>query len=186
MALPALATSVDLFDHLQRPLTEAEEAAAGPALDAASEAIRNAAGIAFSRLTTTVSLYGDSGDPQWMSLPFSPVVSATVTIDSVDVADFSPVDEKLYRRAGWPRYCDTPAQVTIVHGFGTVPADVSYAAVLIAAELVTNSANLRSETIADYSYAIDQAPAGSDIGMSLDSIRRAYRRQASTAYVGWR
>lgn len=100
MALDPLATAADLAKHLQRELTPAESAAAEPALLAASAAVRNAAGIPFTEMTTTVALHGDGC---WLPLPFRPVVSIiSVVIDSTPVTDYTLCEDQLFRAAGWP------------------------------------------------------------------------------------
>lgn len=122
MALAPLATVADLE---ARGLTvDASEAAVvNVYLGVASAAVREAAGTAISRTTSTVSLEGPAG--QWLTLPGPPIVSvASVAIDGRTVTDWRLRSERLWRAAGWSGCEPSEVDVTQTHGLADVPEDI--------------------------------------------------------------
>lgn len=122
MALAPLATVADLE---ARGLTvdASETAVVNVYLGVASAAVREAAGTAISRTTSTVSLEGPAG--QWLTLPGPPIVSvASVAIDGRTVTDWRLRSERLWRAAGWSGCEPSEVDVTQTHGLVDVPEDI--------------------------------------------------------------
>lgn len=92
-------------------------------LDVASSVIRDAAGVAISQATSTVSVVAPRG--RWLTLP-GPVTAVTsVLVDGVAVSDWILIGGMLWRTGGWSRQCDPVAvTVTFTHGYAEVPADI--------------------------------------------------------------
>jgi hypothetical protein len=92
-------------------------------LGIASAAVREAAGTAISRTTSTVTLEGTRG--QWLTLPSPPIASvASVKIDGDTVTDWRLRSERLWRAAGWTGCEPSEVEVTQTHGLVDVPADI--------------------------------------------------------------
>ncbi|MEU2992900.1 hypothetical protein ABZ772_21580 [Streptomyces griseoincarnatus] len=122
MALAPLATVEDLE---ARGLTvdASETAVVNVYLGVASAAVREAAGTAITRTTSTVSLEGPAG--QWLTLPGPPIVSVTsVAIDGRTVTDWRLRSERLWRAAGWSGCEPSEVDVTQTHGLVDVPEDI--------------------------------------------------------------
>lgn len=92
-------------------------------LDAASSAVRDAAGCPISQATSTVTLVVD--DACEIGLPAGPVSSvASVTLNGSPIVGWTKVGDTIYLP---PRWTDTlPVEVTVVytHGLPIVPADI--------------------------------------------------------------
>lgn len=122
MALTPLATLADIT--ARGVLATAEQPVVNTALEAASAAVRSAAGSPISQSTDTVKLRGTC-DAR-LRLPSGPVASVgAVALDGDPVTDFKAVDGILWRSAGWQSGAE-PSEVTVTytHGLATVPADV--------------------------------------------------------------
>lgn len=122
MALAPLATVADLE---ARGLTVAPEetAIAGVYLGVASTAVREAAGTAISRTTSTITLEGESG--QRLTLPGAPIVSVdAVTVDGQAVTDWRLSSGRLWRAAGWTGCEPSEIEITYTHGLVEVPEDI--------------------------------------------------------------
>ncbi|PAN01008.1 hypothetical protein CJI59_13860 [Streptomyces sp. Alain-F2R5] len=123
MALAPLATTADLE---ARGLTvdASETAIVNVYLGVASAAVREAAGTAISRTTSTITLEGAPG--QWLTLPGAPVESVqSVRIDGRTVSDWRLRSERLWRAAGWSPGCEpTDVEVGYTHGLLDVPEDI--------------------------------------------------------------
>jgi hypothetical protein len=122
VALDPLATVADLEG---RGLTvdPTESAIVATYLDVASTAVREAAGAAISRTTSTITLEGPAG--QWLTLPGLPIESvASVTIDGRAVTDWRLHSERLWRAAGWSGCEPSDVDVTYTHGLLVVPSDI--------------------------------------------------------------
>lgn len=122
MALAPLATVANLE---ARGLTvdASETAVVNVYLGVASAAVREAAGTAITRTTSTVSLEGPAG--QWLTLPGPPIVSvASVAIDGRTVTDWRLRSERLWRAAGWSGCEPSEVDVTQTHGLVDVPEDI--------------------------------------------------------------
>ncbi|MFD3498787.1 hypothetical protein [Streptomyces sp. NPDC058678] len=163
MALTALATVADLT---ARGVTveAAETAKVNVYLDVASAAVRTAAGVPISQVTSTVSLEGEVS--QWLSLPGPPVQSVATVIldgDTLDTSDWKLRSSRLWRAGGWSHpFEPSEVDVTYTHGLPTVPSDIVdlvcriAAAALIASRSQPDGEGLaakdvRSERIGDYS-----------------------------------
>lgn len=93
-------------------------------LVAASDAVRDAAGVAISRTTSTITIGGTTS--RSLLLPGGPVVSVeTVLVDGDPVTDWRLVDGQLWRSCRWSSRSE-PSSVTITytHGYDPVPADI--------------------------------------------------------------
>lgn len=135
MPLANLAATADLTNRGITP-APGEEQRVTTFLAEASAAVREAAGVPISRLTSTVVLAGTSS--HWLRLPGPPVASvASVTLDGTTVTDHKLVDGSLWRPCGWqPGYEPALATVTLTHGFVEVPEDiVGMVCVLVAGAL---------------------------------------------------
>lgn len=126
MALTPLATAADLS---ARGIDVTDTFAVITQLDAASAAIRAAAGCAISRQTSTVTLWTESS--RRIELPARPVVSvATVVLDGVTLTlntDYVLRGSSLWSLGGaWQEPGSIPGAlvVTFTHGFAEVPADI--------------------------------------------------------------
>ncbi|GHJ01612.1 hypothetical protein TPA0906_34770 [Streptomyces olivaceus] len=122
MALAPLATTADLE---VRGLTvdPSEAAVVGVYLGVASAAVREAAGTAISRTTSTLTLEGPAG--QWLTLPGPPIVSVVdVSIDGRPVTDWRLRSERLWRAAGWSGCEPSEVELTQTHGLVDVPEDI--------------------------------------------------------------
>lgn len=122
MALAALATQPDLLDR-----GVAIPAGVDPdvALLAASEAIRDAAGCAITRVDVTVDLPGSR--EQWLLVPLQPLRSvASVEMDGQALTDWKIVGGALWRSRGWQKTCHEPSVVSIElsAGLDQAPADI--------------------------------------------------------------
>lgn len=115
MPLASLAVPADL------PAAWSGHNDAQKALDAASSALRDAAGAPISPFTGTVTTDAPGGTK--ISLP-KPVRAVTaVTVDGHAVNDYRNLGDGLWRRCGWG---DDHAPVTVTGTFGTaeVPPDI--------------------------------------------------------------
>ncbi|MFE6223326.1 hypothetical protein [Streptomyces sp. NPDC057854] len=123
MALAPLATTDDLTVR-GLAIEPAEEPFVASALDAASAAVREAAGAPISQTTSTVLVEGEPG--QRLRLPGPPLLAvAAVAIDGQAVTDWLIRSGRLYRAAGWTGPGDTAeVEVTYTHGLPEVPADI--------------------------------------------------------------
>ncbi|GHI91278.1 hypothetical protein [Streptomyces olivaceus] len=122
MALAPLATTADLE---ARGLTvdPSEATVVGVYLGVASAAVREAAGTAISRTTSTITLEGPPG--QWLTLPGPPIASvSSVAIDGQEVTDWRLRSERLWRAAGWTGWEPSEVEVTQTHGLVDVPEDI--------------------------------------------------------------
>ncbi|MGW2260277.1 hypothetical protein ACWCXE_21045 [Streptomyces sp. NPDC001780] len=122
MALEPLATMDDLT---ARGLTvdASETGIVAVYLRVASAAVREAAGTAISRTTSTLTLEGVPG--RRLTLPGPPVISvATVAIDGRPVTDWRLVSQRLWRADGWTGWEPSEVDVTYAHGLADVPDDI--------------------------------------------------------------
>ncbi|WP_406199268.1 hypothetical protein OG331_23065 [Streptomyces sp. NBC_01017] len=122
MALDPLATVADLeargFD-----VEASETSLAGIYLGVASAAVREAAGVPISRVTSTITLEGVRG--QWLTLPGLPIASvASVSIDGDTVTDWRLRSERLWRAGGWTGCEPSEVEVVQTHGLVNVPDDI--------------------------------------------------------------
>lgn len=155
--LPPLATLGDLS---ARGLPVAPADLANALLASVSAGVREAAGAAISRATTTLELAGTR--EQFLPLHVSPIVSVSdVTLDGAAVSDWKLRDGRLWRAAGWgAQHRDVTATVT--HGYDPVPADIVnlvcafVGAGMIAAEegSLVRDRGISYERIDDYQYGL--------------------------------
>ena len=156
--LSPLATLGDLS---ARGLPVAPADLANALLASVSAAVREAAGVAISRATTTLELAGTR--EQFLPLHVSPVVSVTdVTLDGAPVTDWKLRDGRLWRSSGWgAQHRDIAATVT--YGYDPVPADIVQlvcsfvGAAMISAESegsIVRDRGMSYERIDDYQYGL--------------------------------
>ena len=122
MALDPLATVADLE---ARGLTvdASETAVVNVYLGVASAAVREAAGTAITRTTSTITLEGVPG--QRLTLPGPPIVSVdAVTVDGRTVTGWRLVSGRLWNAAGWTGRDPSEVEVTYTHGLLAVPDDI--------------------------------------------------------------
>lgn len=132
-------------------------------LDAASTAIRDAAGCQISQETSTITV--DALGGQRLKLPGVPVVSvASVLVDGASVTDWRLVQGGLWRRCGWGHH-NSPVTVTVTytHGFVAVPEDIKLlccefaaAGINAANESLEVKARLAYEGVDDYRVGFQQ------------------------------
>ncbi|MFK4797791.1 hypothetical protein ACI3K5_03745 [Streptomyces sp. MPA0124] len=122
MALAPLATTADL-EARGLTIDPSETSIVGVYLGVSSAAVREAAGTAISRTTSTLTLEGPTG--QWLTLPGPPIVSvASVSIDGRPVTDWRLRSERLWRAVGWSGCEPSEVEVTQTHGLVDVPEDI--------------------------------------------------------------
>ncbi|MFJ9662869.1 hypothetical protein ACIRPR_33580 [Streptomyces griseoflavus] len=122
MALAPLATVEDLE---ARGLTvdPSEVSVVTVYLRVASAAVREAAGTAISRTTSTITLEGAPG--QRLTLPGPPIVSVdAVTADGRTLTDWRLSSGRLWRASGWTGVEPSEIEVTYTHGLAEVPEDI--------------------------------------------------------------
>ena len=122
MALEPLAT-VDDLEARGLTVDPGETSIVNVYLGVASTAVREAAGTAITRATSTITLEGVPG--QRLTLPGAPIVSVdSVKVDGRTVTDWRLRSERLWRAAGWCGYEPSEVEVTYTHGLLEVPADI--------------------------------------------------------------
>lgn len=122
MALAPLAT-VDDLEARGLTVDPGEAGIVNVYLGVASAAVREAAGTAITRTTSTLTLEGVPG--QRLTLPGPPIVSVdTVTVDGRTVTDWRLRSERLWRAAGWSGLEPSEVEVTYTHGLLSVPDDI--------------------------------------------------------------
>jgi hypothetical protein len=122
VALDPLAT-VDDLEARGFTVDASETSIAGVYLGIASAAVREAAGTAITRVTSTITLEGARG--QWLRLPGPPIVSVdSVSIDGDPVTDWLLRSERLWRAVGWTGCEPSEVEVTFTHGLPEAPEDI--------------------------------------------------------------
>lgn len=163
MALLPLATPADLE---ARSIDTSAADSVAAFLDAASAAVREAAGAPISRGTVTIDLVGST--EKSLRLPGQPIVSVeSVDLDGVEVNDWRLVGGSLWRSLGWRRREPSVVTVEYTCGLEEVPADIVDLVCAMVGAALSRSAeggyesrgDLVAERIDDYStqYASDVA-----------------------------
>lgn len=122
--LDPLGTAADLTARSITWVSPAEDDMVATFLAEASAAIRDAAGVPISAVTSTVELVGSCD--RWLRLPGPPVTAvAAASIDGDDVAGWKLVGGMLWRSSGW-QPTHEPSLVTVeqTHGLPVVPEDI--------------------------------------------------------------
>lgn len=157
--MPALATSGELENHLQRDLSAPEDQVrADMALELASGAVRAFCGWALARETATFQVDGENG--RVLTLPTLELIDVTaIRIGDEEQALDLPVTNydritwwrkgQLYRHAGWPAF--TVIEVDVLHGYDPVPDLVKLVTLDIAARQLSNPEGLISATVGQVS-----------------------------------
>lgn len=195
----------DLDDVESRGVTIPDGVDGVGLLDAASSAVREAAGCPISQVTSTVDLTLD--DYTWIDLPGGPVTAvASLSIEGVSIATSTLTAGRW--SAGWRKVGDAlllncvpfclpaTATVTYTHGFAFIPADIVdlvCGMVSIAANQGADYGSVGRETsvrLGDFSES-QKVPAGAESPSPLalpDSVRQRLRARfgTSVAVVGVR
>lgn len=187
MALSPLATVADLSD---RGIDTTDSDAVAAQLAAASAAIRDAAGCAISRHSSTVTMWTEAS--RRIELPSRPVVSVeSVELDGVvlvDGTDYVLRGSSLWRLNGvWAHSGDVPSELVVAftHGLLEVPADIvdltcalAGAGLLAVADGFTANTGKQYESIDDYRVGF---ATGDDAVVSVmeipDRTARSLRRR---------
>lgn len=164
MPLAALATTSDLTARGITFTSPAEDTKVAKFLAEASAAVRDAAGVPISEVTSEVDVLGGTG--QWLALPGPPVTEvSTVAVDGSAVSDHRLIQDRLWRRCGWQSTCDpSVVTVTMTHGFAEVPEDIiGMVCVLVAGALRASRSTSDGSSI---------APPPSDVvALGIDDYR---------------
>lgn len=167
MALASLATVADLS---VRGVDTSDVAAITELLAAASSAVREAAGVAITRATTTVTLW--TTPTRRIDLPGPPVVSVdsvvldgtTLTVDT----DYVLRGHALWRVncTTWQYIGDPPSElvVTYTHGLAEVPADIVDLVCSLVAAGVSRAADGYDPHVGETYESIDDSRTGFAIG----------------------
>ena len=116
-----LATPADLE---ARGIDTTDSALVAALLDAASAAVRNAAGVPISETAATIELPSPTGRRVDLPAPVRSVES--VLVDGDPVEGWRLVGRSVWRDAGWqaPGAVPSVVSVTLTFGLATVPADI--------------------------------------------------------------
>lgn len=188
-----LAALADTDDLTARNIAVPDGVDAATILDAASAAIREAAGCSISYGPSTITLVVD--DPCDFDLPAGPVASvASVVVDSVAVSGWRKVGDTLHMpRTRWWGVNGLPVEVTVTytHGYPVVPADIvdlacSLAAMAFAAAAAGGyGSDSRTDSIklGDYAESFNH-PTGTESPSPVaipDTVRDALRARFGTS-----
>lgn len=153
VALATLAVAADLSPH---------DAAYTPgkverALAVASAAVRDAAGVSISTLTSTVKVSAPGG--RLLTLPGPVTAIASVSVGGSAVTDYVPQPNGVYRHGGWG---SQPVEVTVeyTHGLPAVPVDIVDLTTQLAIAWLKHDAEGGGSTAGLQSVAIDDAKEG--------------------------
>lgn len=187
-ALEPLATAADLSAR-GIPVDETDpDPTIAALLDAASAAVRDAAGSPISKVESTVTIAGEPSVR--LDLPSRPVISVSaVSVDGVALTegvDYVLRGDALWRLRGpWATRGAVPPQVevTFEHGLPEVPADiVDLVCALVAGGLAAREdgydqhRSLTYEAIDDYRRGFQQGDAGPVSPMELPARTRRWLR----------
>jgi hypothetical protein len=184
MALTPLAGMPDLLAHAPAGFSP-DMSRALAKLDAASDAVRDAAGSPITQAESTVRIVA-AGCGSWLDLPGKPVVSvSSVTIEGEPVTGWRLLGSRLYRAGEWAHGGPVEVQVTMVHGFAEAPADVVALVCDFAIAALLNESGARAGvtsqgySIDDYreNLAFDQGPHGTSSVIEIPAGTRAMLRQ---------
>ena len=184
MALTPLAGMPDLLAHAPAGFSP-DMSGALAKLDAASDAVRDAAGSPITQAESTVRIVA-AGCGSWLDLPGKPVVSvSSVTIEGEPVTGWRLLGSRLYRAGEWAHGGPVEVQVTMVHGFVEAPADVVALVCDFAIAALLNESGARAGvtsqgySIDDYreNLAFDQGPHGTSSVIEIPAGTRAMLRQ---------
>jgi hypothetical protein len=184
MALTPLAGVPDLLAHAPAGFSP-DMSKAWAKLDAASDAVRDAAGSPITQAESTVRIVA-AGCGSWLDLPGKPVVSvSSVTIEGEPVTGWRLLGSRLYRAGEWAHGGPVEVQVTMVHGFAEAPADVVALVCDFAIAALLNESGARAGvtsqgySIDDYreNLAFDQGPHGTSSVIEIPAGTRAMLRQ---------
>lgn len=150
------------------------------ALDVASAAVRDAAGVPISAHTATVRVTAPTG--RYLSLPGPITAVASVLVDGTAVTDYEWLPGGLWRHGGWG--CG-PVPVTVTYTFGltSVPADVVDLTCQLAVAWLNHAASgggstagLKSVRLDDAAEAYTDEAAGRVSPVFIPEVTRAWLR----------
>lgn len=148
------ATATELAAYLQQ---DVDTASAEQALQLASGEFSAVADTWFAAQTTTYVTTGTRATG--ILLPFNPVSAVSeVRINSVAVTGWTLIGNKLYRSAGfgsYSPYVPDLLEVDVTYGYTSVPDDVKYSVIEMAAAAYDNPTGAMTETIDDYTVRYD-------------------------------
>jgi hypothetical protein len=178
MTLTPLATTADLLARNVDPGALDLDLA----LSVATAAIRDAAGAAITRETSTVQVTAPSGN--LLGLP-GPVISvASVLHRGAAVTDFEVLPNGLWRHCGWG-YAPKPVTVTYTHGLAVVPADLVDLTCQLAIAWLDHMSSGGGSTAGLTDVAIDDARESYD-AESAGQISPAYIPAATREWLARR
>lgn len=197
MPYPPLATVADL-ETAGVTVDDAEVVSVGYYLAVASAAVREAAGVPISSVTSTVTLPAPDG--LWLALPGPPITAVDQVLDADDqeVTGWRLVDHQLWRATGWTAGCasgPSTLTATYTHGLPEVPADIVFLVLRIAAALLQNlrdsdggsgglaGDSIRQERIGDYSVTWSDAERISELELPERTRERLAARFGGGADV---
>ncbi|MFE5896852.1 hypothetical protein ACFQ67_05440 [Streptomyces sp. NPDC056488] len=172
MELPALATVDQLATWMQREPDELPSSAA-LVLDVASSIVRREARQAFTRGTSSATLYPHGG---WVVLPQRPVISVQEVRGGGQVV---PADRWTLVR---DRLCvldDQAVTVTYTHGYARVPGDVLAVVLTLAGRVLSNPADLRQESVGSVSVTYSAETIGASLALADRDLLARYRRHVA-------
>ena len=161
MALLPLASAHDLTD---RKVAVPAGIDANKTLLAASAAIRDAAGAAITRTTTTLRLLPTGG--AWLDLYVSPVREVTrVARDGAVIDDWELLDGRLWHAGGWRRPGD---------GLGLIEVDVDFGYDQAPDDIIDLCCSLAAAAFAAMADGYDPGRGLSSV--SIDDYRESFTR----------
>jgi len=193
VALAPLATAADLSAY---GIDITNTTAVVQVLAAASAAVRDAAGCAITRETSTVTLSTDAS--QRFELPARPVVSvASVTLNGVTLTegtDYVLRGSNLWRVGQpWQERGDIPSElvVTFTHGLAETPADIvdlvcslAGAALSAMSDGYASHAGVQYESIDDYRVGYETGADATASVMELpERTRLSLRRRFGNPFM---
>ena len=180
MALAPLAAAADLW---ARGIDIADADLIESLLAAASESVRDAAGVPISSTTSTLTVLPNRG--HWLDVP-GPVTAVTsLTLDGTAVTDHRIIGSRIWREYGWlTAGPHALIEVTYTHGLAVVPADiVDLVCSLVAGALTVAvddaynaNRNLTYENIDDYRRGFQQGADAPTSPMDLPERTRLWLR----------
>lgn len=162
MALDSLAGVVDLPEVWQA------DDNAQRALDVASAAIRDAAGVPISQVTATVTIPAPMGRLLTLPAPLTAVTAVSIDGRVLTSTDYRVLGNGLWRRQGWSRTCQTgwgdaydhdpaPVAVSCTFGLPESPVDVADLCVQLATAWLQHQSDGGGSTAGLTSVKLDDA-----------------------------
>lgn len=127
-------------------------AASEASINAASAAVRDAAGVPISAETVTVTVPGTCS--YWLPIPGPTTAVTAVSIDGVAIAatDYRVWPSRLWREGGWGA-AHIPVVISMTFGLAAVPEDIKQLVCelsIMASAATATDPRVQSESIDDY------------------------------------